>query len=164
MKYLLLSMVLTIASGLGHSAEMTYGDWKVKVYGDAQLTEAFTANSSGSIFGLLCLAANDVCSFYVFPQTTCEEGDASSILINSDAGALAAAIKCVKIGDTYYSFIQETSLVQDAVMKSKNIGIAIPMEGGQFKVVRFSLIGANSAILQAAQKAAEIAKTSDRML
>lgn len=70
----------------------------------------------------------------------------------------------MKLDDTYYSIIKETSTVQEVMMKSKNIGIAFPMGNGQFKVVRFSLIGSNAAINSAVKKAAIMVKPSDQLL
>ena len=164
MRNLLIVLAFLVVPSFVYSADEIHGDWKVSVHKDTQMTDTFTANNSGSVFGMICIAANDSCLFYVSPQTTCEDEAISNVLINSDAGALSTEIKCMKLGDTYYSIIKETSAVQEAVMKSKNIGIAFPMENGQFKVVRFSLVGANAAIISATEKAAIMVKTSDQLL
>lgn len=164
MRFRILAVIPLLIPSVGFSAGVLHGDWRSDFSEDALMTEAFTINSSGSVFGMIFLVSNDVCSFYVSTQTTCEEGASSSVLINTDAGALSAEIKCVKLGDSYYNMINETANVQGAVIKSKNIGIALPMESGQFKVVRFSLVGANAAITEAAERASSMQKTSDQIL
>jgi hypothetical protein len=140
------------------------GDWWLDLDSSADLTEAFTANQSGSTLGFLCIISTGNCLYYVSPQTTCEAGHTGVILINSDVGALFSTTKCMKLGTTYYSVIQETNDVHSAITKSNNIGIAIPMKDGQFKVVRFSLRGANATIGAAAERAANSSKKSDQLL
>lgn len=164
MKNLLIVITFLFIPGFVHSADEVHGDWKVSVFKDTQMTGTSTVNSSGSVFGLICVAKNSSCTFYVSPQTTCEDGTISDILINSEAGAFSTRIECMKLDDTYYSIIKETSTVQEVMMKSKNIGIAFPMGNGQFKVVRFSLIGSNAAINSAVKKAAIMVKPSDQLL
>ncbi len=140
------------------------GDWWLDLQEDSTITEAFTGNNSGSTFGFACITSVNKCIYYISPQTTCEDGSTSIILINSDIGALSSSVTCTKLENTYYSVISDTENVHSAVLKSKNIGIAFPMESGQFKVVRFSLIGANSAILRASEKAAAMVKNTDQVL
>jgi hypothetical protein len=140
------------------------GDWWISISENDGYTEAFTANESGSTFGLVCLTNIDRCFFYISPQTTCNDGSASIVLINSDAGALSSKVTCTKLGDNFYSMIEDFDNVQSAIIKSNNIGIALPMESGLFKVVRFSLIGANAAIKKAADRAAAMVKKTDQYL
>lgn len=159
--------LLIIALFLTKSAfaeKVRSGEWWLDVSDSSLFTEAFTANQSGSTFGFICIASSNKCVYYVSPQTTCDEGSTSAVLINSDAGALYSTVKCTKLGDTYYSVIQETDSLHSAVMKSNEIGIAFPMKGGQFKVVRFSLVGANSAIRSAAEQAAAMVESRDQIL
>lgn len=161
-RYIALAAILAVvvpASALAQSSR--HGDWTVSA--DASGTEAATINKSGSIFGFACIVSIDRCIYYISTHTTCDQGASSAILISSDSGALASTINCIKLGDSYYNSIQSTSDLATAISKGTTIGIAIPMESGQFKVVRFSLIGASVAIPAAATRAAELAKDVDHM-
>lgn len=139
----------------------TYGRWRADLSNSPTLTEAATTNESGSLFGFICLISENRCTYYFSAHTTCVPGVASTILINTDTGALTSTTACIKVQGNYYSSIQDTTGLHNAVMSSQTIGIAIPMESGQFKVIRFSLSGANSAISLVAKAAAELEKTSD---
>jgi hypothetical protein len=161
----ILAVVLTLATAFAVTAQgqtLTYGAWQADL-GSAAGTEASTVNESGSRFGFVCVVAINQCTYYISAHTTCTPGVASTILINTDAGALSSTITCTNLGGTYYNAIQDTSDLHDLVVKSKNLGIAFPMESGLFKVVRFSLDGAASAIYTAATKASELGKNADHM-
>lgn len=147
------------ASTLAQSSR--YGDWQVTV--NAAATEASTVNQSGSILGFICVLSIDRCIYYVSAHTTCDQGGSSAVLINTDAGALVSTISCIKLGDNYYNSIQDSPDLDTAINKSTWLGIAIPMKSGQFKVVRFSLVGAFKATYEAAHQAAQLEKTVDHM-
>jgi hypothetical protein len=140
------------------------GDWVLDLDNTSGLTQAFTANQSGSTFGFICSISSNGCFYYFSPQATCEAGAAGGILINLDAGALSATTECAILGSSYYSLIKETKDIHLAIIGSNNIGIAIPMKDGQFKVVRFSLRGAEAAIRAAAEHASNFAKKTDELL
>jgi hypothetical protein len=161
---LFLILVTIIISSAAYGKAIPSGDWWVDLDNETLVTEAFTSNQSGSSFGYLCLISTNSCAFYFSFQTKCNEGSSAPILLNTDIGSFTAQTKCTLLGSTNYNIIQDASSLSDAVFKSKNIGIAIPLEGGQFKVVRFSLNGANSAIRTAAERAEKYSKTSDQIL
>lgn len=139
-----------------------YGDWQTDLT-SSEVPEAFTVNLSGSIFGFICSVSIDRCVYYVSANTTCNQGSKSSILINTEAGALTSDIICTQLGNNYYNVIQDTQDLSNAMLKSTNIGIAIPMESGEFKVVRFSLMGSNAATGVVAARAVELQKYRDHM-
>ena len=153
-----------LSSAICYAETLRFGDWQVDLSFASEMTEAFTVNDSGSIFGAICVVSKDRCFYYVSPQVTCKEDDSSAVLINSDAGALSSTIICTKIADSYYSIIQETQNLLSLTSKSKNIGFAFPLADGKFKVVRFSLVGANDAILAAANKPIDKEKKRDQTL
>ena len=146
-----------------HAQKTRYADWQADLLGSSTLTEAFTVNESGSTFGFICSASVNRCMYYVSAHTTCDPGSKSAILINTDAGALQSTITCTKLGDTYYSTIENSNDLSNGISTSSTLGIALPMKSGQFKVVRFSLIGANSAIQAAASRVVELENNTDHM-
>ena len=148
---------------VAHAQNARYADWQADLRGSSTLTEAFTVNESGSTFGFICSASVNRCMYYVSTHTTCDPGSKSAILINTDAGALDSTITCTKFGDTYYSTIENSNDLSNGIATSSTLGIALPMKNGQFKVVRFSLLGANSAIGATTARVLELEKNADHM-
>ena len=132
----LLASVLAFSSN-AQADRQTVGDWVVTG------SEAFTVNDSGSQFGFLC--SDGSCVAYLDTKTACEDDATIPMVINSDSGAAYVLATCIHIkrdGETrYVSAIQDKD-VATAITTGSAIGFAIPMVGGQFKVVRFSLSGA----------------------
>lgn len=121
--------------------KLKIGDW---VLDDRSvLKEAFTSNSSGSVFGYFCLAES--CTFYLHSISSCEVGRKLPVLINCDAGSTYVTGACLKLGDKFYNVIADSDLIT-AISSGDEIGIAIPLRGGRFKVLRFSLNGAIDAV------------------
>lgn len=159
-----MALLFVTTSVTVHAQNSRFGEWMVNLSNPATLTEAYTANESGSTFGMVCVATNSRCFYYVSPQVQCEEGALSAALINADAGAMASQIKCTKLGDSYYSIVEETESLTNLLAGSKNIGIAFPIDGGKFKVVRFSLNGAQDAISAATRAMVKVDDGRDQIL
>jgi hypothetical protein len=128
-----------------------FGSWRVDFGADQ--SDAYTSNDSGSVFGFFCY--ENSCTFYLNTGSTCKENSRIPLLINADSGSNYSIGTCVvvKSGTTtrYFNSIQDKDIVT-AISSGRIIGFAIPMEGGDFKVVRFNLDGA----IAASGKAAEI--------
>jgi hypothetical protein len=163
-KFIVLATTLAAGFPLVTYAQNTrYADWQADLHGSSTLAEAFTVNESGSTFGFICFASINRCVYYISAHTTCDPDSKSAILINTDAGALDSTITCTKFGDTYYSTIENSNDLSNGIATSSTLGIALPMKGGQFKVVRFSLLGANAAIGATAARVVELEKNTDHM-
>lgn len=125
------------------------GDWILDI--GRTYTEAFTSNNSGSTFGLFC--GDGSCSFYLDTGTKCEENSKTPMLINADSGSTYVIALCIHIPGggkiRYVNSIQDKDVVT-AIATGNIIGFAFPLEGGEFKVVRFSLDGALNATQRAA--------------
>jgi len=163
-KFFMLAVTLAAALPMITRAQTTrYGDWQAELSASSTMAETFTVNQSGSIFGFICSASVNRCTYYISAHTTCDPGSTSTILINTDAGALTSTITCTKFGDNYYNAVQNTDILDKGITTSSNLGIAIPMKSGEFKVVRFSLVGANAATAAAAARVVELEKNTDHM-
>src|SRR5581483_11273653 len=108
-------------------------------------------NDSGSTFGFFCYG--DSCTFYVDTNVRCAEKSKTPMLINAESGSTYVVSVCVHLpsGDgrvRYVNTILDTDVLK-AISSGTIIGFAFPLEGGQFKVVRFSLNGAMRATGQA---------------
>lgn len=143
---------------------LTYGTWQVSVEAQGTSVEASTVNESGSRLGLFCLVQVDKCIFYVTTQTTCTPNSTSTILVNADAGALTSSVTCTKLGDSYFNVIQDTTDMNGVISESNSLGIAMPLQGGLFKVLHFNLSGASNAIKSAEQQTSNLAKNLDHTM
>lgn len=107
---------------------------------------ANTTNAAKAVVGIYCTIALDGCEAYLAPNLGCEEGVNTPMMVNSPVGALAVTGKCTKLGTTRILVIDEFDDIISAFESGGEIGFAMPMDGGQFTVVRFSTAGATQAI------------------
>lgn len=138
-----------VAGGTALGQPQRIGDWTLDLsdsYG-----EAFTVNDSGSRFGFLC--SRESCSFYLDFGLSCRRDSRVVMLVNAEAGATYVVSRCVGVragSDVrFIHAIQDRDLLE-AVSSGEAVGFAVPMEGGQFRVIRFRLHGAVTAIGRAA--------------
>lgn len=125
------------------------GDWYCSLEGD--ISEAYTVSDTGAVFGLLCSRSANTCSFYIRSSSTCESGQSSAILENAPSGSANLSGACRPLttaSGTIYAIVLSPmkSVVSSLSTDGQVIGFAEPMEGGQFRVYRFSTTGAGSAI------------------
>ncbi|MFN4003575.1 MAG: hypothetical protein ACK4MJ_02915 [Hylemonella sp.] len=122
---------------------------------------AATMNDSGHVFGQWCDVDAGTCAYLLALSTACEDGESYPVLINSDVSAMTSTLVCrgrLESGKYRYALAQFDA-VDGMVRKARRIGLAIPLEGDQFRVVRFSLDGA-AATLTLMRAAAEKATAS----
>lgn len=120
-----------------------YGDWSATIYGNGLI--ASTRNESGAVFGVIC---GEKCVTFFNPKIPCENGGSYPALINSPAQAFSVTLKCVIAdGRNFYSANIDESLI-DLMETGGQLGVAFPMQSGQFRVSRFSLTGALKAKLR----------------
>jgi len=125
------------------------GDWYYSLKGD--ISEAYTVSSSGATFGLLCSHSANMCAFYIRSSTTCSNGQSTAVLENAPSGSANLSGACrplvTQSGTIYAIVLTPMTVVASSLGRDgQEIGFAEPMEGGQFRVYRFSTTGAGSAI------------------
>ena len=135
----------------------TYGDWTV-IAATEEVFMATTQNNAGAVFGTLCTAQE--CTALLNPELQCRVGESYPALVNSPGGAVAVYLLCEDFGEgtLVYSFAIDEG-VAEAMAVGGVIGIAFPMESGEFRVERFSLTGAARATGRASQLAQGLAET-----
>lgn len=136
--------VVTIDVAPATMPEEKYGDWYVYRRGSTYL--ASTTNASQSAFGVVC---GTECVFFFNPVLACNDSAKIPVLINSPAGAFPATLTCRKTGDRNLLSAPIDTTLLDAMEIGGELGVALPMESGQFKVTRFSLTGSIRATLRA---------------
>lgn len=140
-----------------------FGDWYVNLSNPSLMTEAFTSNESGDTFGLVCVTASNKCRYYVNPGTICATGMTSVILINAMSGAISTSTDCTRLGNRDYNLIEDNMDMNDVVIRNTFLRFAIPMQNSLFKVVQFSLRGANQATTAALQGIIRSRENRDHM-
>jgi hypothetical protein len=146
-KIRVLLCVAVLMTGLSTKAQQvnTYGDWK-KDFSIQGLQIANTSNSSGATTGVLCNLKNNSCDAYLALNVSCENEHVYPMMINSAVGAFPLTVKCMYFGDLQLYIANEFSSMIEAFESGGEIGFAMPMQGGQYRVVRFSTVGATAAI------------------
>lgn len=122
-----------------------YGDWTVAEFGTKSYI-ATTTNPSGSLFGVVC---GSTCTAVINPKIQCKDKQSIPALINSSAGSFSAQLTCLVIDGRYLFSTPVTKTFVDSMEIGGQLGIAFPMESGQFQVARFSLTGSLKAVLRA---------------
>ena len=127
--------------------EFTSGDWTWSV-DDPEIYYAGTQNSAGHMLAQFCDPTDGTCFFAVGFDTTCDEGDSYPALVNADTGAYSIKFVCGSTLDdgTNLMLVEDFDQMDGVLRKAKKIGFALPMQGDEFKAVRFSLKGSVAAM------------------
>jgi hypothetical protein len=130
------------------AAQAAFGKWHVEA-ADGRIY-ASTVNDSGHVIGQYCYPKDGKCYWLLGITTKCEKGEKYPILVNSDAGAESVEIYCfgeLKSAPGRYQFaFTNFDRANHLVTQSKRIGIAIPLAGDQFRVIRFDVGDAAAAV------------------
>lgn len=126
----------------------TFGDWTV-TYTDKTLVIASVGNNAGAVFGSICYKGH--CSAFFNPQIDCKDGDEYPALVNAPAAAFGVSLKCEKTGEIFLYTLPLEGGVAEAMSVGGVLGIAFPMQSGEFQVARFSLTGAARSSARASQ-------------
>ncbi len=156
-KYVFFAYVLLFVSNICIAGDTTIGDWFLSTDSD-ELMFAISVNDTGSVFGQYCFAELRSCMYLIAFKTRCEQGHKYQILANTDAGAFVYEIVCggALEGDLrgYYRYVFENyETIDKLVWAATKVGFAIPLEGDAFKVIRFDIRGATSAMEYLGKKA-----------
>lgn len=145
------------ASAFGY--ERTFNDW-VAGMADRDTHAALTESDSGAGFGQVCVPSLDQCIWVVAFDSSCKAGDRYHALINSDHGAESVELICDRRLDSglYRYFLDDFDAIDNLVRNSRRFGIAIPLEGDEFMVLRFSMRGAKAAVDFMRGEAGDLAK------
>lgn len=132
----------------GRTEGLTVGPWTIEV-ADPALVYALNMNDAGSGLAQTCLPKIDSCVWTLLMSTACEEGATYPILANSDAGASHLEVRCNgRFGSSdmsMYAFA-DFQAVDRIVRSARRVGFAVPLQGDQFRVIRFSLDQAEAAL------------------
>lgn len=150
MKYLLFLTLCTIQLNSAWADEKI-GDWRFvdSIHG---LHIANTTNSSSVTAGIICVTGSELCSTYISTSTECEIDGVYPMLINSSIGAYQVRATCTLIAEEKYLLFEEFQETRSAFESGGEVGFVLPLENGNFRVMRFSTKGATAAIKRAMTK------------
>jgi hypothetical protein len=144
-----LAAALPLSPGAAAQQAETYGDWMVQGPADGAIT-ASTATPAGSLFGMVCDRLR--CDAFFNPKIACDDGHDYPALIGSRTATFAATMRCTTIGDFRAFVLPLGGGLADAMAAGGELGIAFPLDAGQFGETRFSLTGAAQAAARARER------------
>lgn len=133
---ILAALAFVSISAFGQTA---VGQWQYEVNDATSVT--WTANESGSQFGIMCQTGKGACEFFLNPGVGCEGGAKYPVLISTKVGAAHHTLTCVKARQSSLYTVDDFNAMDSETSGGGVIGIAFPMQDGSFKVSRFSLDG-----------------------
>lgn len=153
----ILGLALALAVAIPARAETAaVGDW---AWDDASGREsgslfALTMNDADQSLGQFCYPGEGKCYWVVTTPTPCTKGGRIPILVNGEEGAASAVLHClgekVISGQTHHRLVFADFDAFDKLMRnlkqSPSLGVVLPTDGDKFRVMRFSLNGAQAAI------------------
>jgi hypothetical protein len=140
------------------------GTWYFDSSDDGATLYAATVNDSGNMLGQYCTMDSGDCIWLVAFTTACDVGNRYPVLANSDSEASHLEVYCAgKLGNSgLYSYaFTDFDLMDGIISKGSRIGIAFPLQGDQFIIVRFDLRGAVAALTQMRAAAQEKVKRAN---
>ena len=130
------------------SQNYSVGNWSV-IKSNQEIQIAKVENGENAT-GIICVISSNSCLAYATLGFDCEDGHKYPLLINAATGAFNSLATCKHIiPELKIIVIEEFELMVSAFESGGEVGFATPLKSGQFKVVRFSTIGATAAIKDA---------------
>lgn len=155
------AVVMCFVSGFAQ-AQSRYGDWTVEA-ADSDTAIAATRNDSGQWFGKVCWVSTQNCVWALSTADTCKEGDSYVGLINANSGAVEMKFLCSgKVKEGQLLVMQDYEKMNSISANDPALGIAMPMQNGTFKVLRYSLEGSHQATQAAESLVVRASKASTR--
>jgi hypothetical protein len=142
--------ILALSPSAAAQQAESYGDWMVQGPAGGAIT-ASTATPAGSLFGLVCDRTK--CDAFFNPKIACDDGRDYPVLIGSRTATFAATMRCTTIGDFRAFVLPLGGGLADTMAAGGELGIAFPLDAGQFGEARFSLTGAAQAASRARERA-----------
>lgn len=144
-----------LAAAHGHA--QVYGSWTVENMTDERAIYAATINESGGLLGKTCSA--DGCQWILTNTVNCQADAKYPALLNGDSGAWHVTLVCspnTKVASRYT--ILEYESVDSAVASGESVGVAMPMQSGQFRVSRYAIKGWGAASQRLRERALQMLK------
>jgi hypothetical protein len=156
--FLLIATFAMLLADVVLAHAQTFGSWFVGTK-RSDFLYALSINDSGNVLGQFCYPGDGSCIWLIALKTGCQKGDHHPVLANSDAGSVHLDVLCdgqLESGLFRYAFTNFDQ-VDNIVRQGTRVGFALPLQKDEFRVVRFDLSEAASAL--ATMRAAAEKKT-----
>lgn len=145
MKYFLI-IVLAILSFSSFGQTIRWLQTSANDNSGDQVAGTFS-NDGKSYLVSRCFKSLNKCAIVISAPTKCEKDAEYPMLINSDDGSYHATGICRFNENKYEYILMPYSNILKMIDKDNgNIGFAMPLESGEFRAYRFSLLGAKKAL------------------
>jgi len=141
-------------------SQQLFGSWFGSISNDGSAAVIGTLNDSGNTLTLACLRGAD-CYWQILTSTPCEAGSTAPIIGNSDKGSQFFNVRCengIPAGSTYKFVFQNNNDFWSFLPYEGNVGFAMPMKSGEFKVMRFNINGVQKAVAWASEASQKLGK------
>ena len=161
-------IALKLFTGLlvpGLAVAATFSDWEASGDRTSSFLSAATVNESQEVFGEWCYPDKGNCIWLMGITTQCREGNTYPVLAYSDGGAVQLEVRCLgklELTGAYQLVFTNFDDVDHIARKATRVRFAIPLQAGQFHIVRFSLAGAVDALTVMREAASSSANRSKR--
>ena len=127
------------------AALFQHGDWYLDQ--GVGYREAYSTNASGSAIAIFC--GENRC-FLLQVQPPCTDATERIALVNADTGAFLIPMFCTalsKNGNTeFVDVLGNFDNLKSTLESNPNVGFSIPVQSGQFRIIRFALVGSTEVI------------------
>jgi len=144
----ILVLFIYVTSFNAQALDGTSKDWYWDT-SDPDYATALTYNDSNNTLGIWCYykQLDSNCIYIIDFNITCKDGSEYPLLVNSDVGSAYMKVTCGhKYKDHNMLYASDFDAVDDIINSAIKVGFVIPLEGDEFKAVRFSLAGSSFAI------------------
>lgn len=132
------ALLLAMAASVAHAQE--YGQWYVSRLDSENAVIAMSLNDSGSALFKMC--DSESCFWFMASNTTCEADAMYPAMLNSSAGATSLQLTCRPNKKTPGRYvIGDPDTIDKAVTGGGTVGVAFPLQSGDFRVSRFKVEG-----------------------
>jgi hypothetical protein len=147
-KGLVLGAALTAVVCSAHAADQQFADWSAGLNDPKTVSYAATVNDSGSLLGEYCYFSIGKCIWTLAMEPACTGSAIYPVLGNTASGAVHLQLQCDGKTDNgnYRYMIVDWKELESLLKDSNLVSFAFPMQGGVFKVLRFSLTGRTDAM------------------
>lgn len=149
MKKLIGAFLIPALALAGDLQPKTYGDWVASSARGYNFNMAYTSNANNEDLAEYCYTDSGQCEWRFHINIICKNGTQGLVLINGENAYDYSVTTCLGIlgsDPSKYTYkIENWRRLEEILNSSAQIGIAMPMIGGAFRVLRWSARGAVSA-------------------
>lgn len=143
MKTIIIAGLLAVSTGAQAEPGVTMsGDWGRGINPSGS-HYALTVNASKSALGQFCSSQGNCWYSINVSEVRCDKGARNFGLASSTLGSEPISLRC---GDNNVYLIEDFDEMDVTVRNAANVGIVVPLVGGEFSVSRFSLRGSTYAV------------------